>query len=830
MWLNTNIEKITKDDVVILANNRQVLAFKKTWGVQKGNSALPKTLSWHQYLQETWKSLEVNTKKRLISNIESRILIKQSMQKLGQKVDNHLLDEVIKNNDYCYAHLINYTQLLKSGVENCKLFATWLKDYQKTKLTYNLLDTNDLPTLIIAHNTCLSTPYIYGFKTLTPAQLLLLNKTDYQVLKSKQENTQSNNQVFQTSQNELFSVANWAKDLNVQHPNKQIAIVCPTLNSDHYQIQSIFDQVFADILMETGQKSYNISLGFSLTEYPLIRHIIILLELCQQLQSNCIKTKTFNTVITSPYIAHAQAEQSSRALLVNKVLSWSQIHFKLNKLSPHLANTPLLEMLINDISSKVTGGRFKHDQWLLNFNMYLQTCGFATDRILSSVEYQLFNKYQQISLGLNQLSQITNKVSASQAIADLQTLLSQVIFQAQSAKTSIQILGSLEAEGLYFDEAWILGMTDNFLPATLNAPRFIPNDVAAQYQIPHSNFELITKDASRIVAMSLNNLINLSNRVNFSYAKTHFESEQHGSPLLTFNNKIETPKYQYHPIILEAIIDIQTALLVNKQVNGGVGILKDQMACAFKGFTHRLNIIKKFDAPHIGLNLAEQGNVVHKVLEAIYQQAQSSTDLVAYSKDALSQLVDTAIQNELKCYSRSGFTKIEHDRLQQLIHKFIATEKQRDIFRVIATEQTIEANVADLNFSIRLDRVDEMSNGDRIIFDYKTGNLPSNPWCGDLIKEPQLPIYTTISLADGIAFIKPAADKISYTGLARNKDSLPNKTSRQKSCTDWDEQLKLWQQQLNQTSLNYQQGCAEVLPTKGACKYCEYDSFCRVVK
>jgi inactivated superfamily I helicase len=47
----------------------------------------------------------------------------------------------------------------------------------------------------------------------------------------------------------------------------------------------------------------------------------------------------------------------------------------------------------------------------------------------------------------------------------LQDWLSQVVFQAQSAKTPIQILGSLEAEGLYFDAAWVLGMTDGFLPA-----------------------------------------------------------------------------------------------------------------------------------------------------------------------------------------------------------------------------------------------------------------------------------------------------------------------------------------------------------------------------
>jgi hypothetical protein len=48
----------------------------------------------------------------------------------------------------------------------------------------------------------------------------------------------------------------------------------------------------------------------------------------------------------------------------------------------------------------------------------------------------------------------------------------------------------LEAEGLVFDNAWVLGMTDGFLPVALNSPRFIPSDIAQKHQIPHSSFAL----------------------------------------------------------------------------------------------------------------------------------------------------------------------------------------------------------------------------------------------------------------------------------------------------------------------------------------------------
>ncbi len=825
MWINASLDKITADDILVLANNRQVLAFKKTWALQKGTSALPKIFAWRQYLQATWRKLYPNSTQRLICTIESRTLIAQSMKRLGQMVDHRLLDEVIKNNDYCHAHLISTRQLLSLSTQSGELFSAWVQDYQQTKRKQNLLDINDLTKLIINRDSQINQPYIYGFKTLTPEQSFLFENIGYQRLDAYQPNIHSNNRIFKTTDDEILCAAKWANDLHKNHPHKHIAIVSPQLNREHHQIKSIFDQVFADTLTETGQKSYNISLGLPLTDYPLIRHLLSILKLSEQLQTNRISAETFNAVVVSPYIAGAQTERSNRALLVNKILSISQTHFKLNRIDQYLTNTPQLKILIEAIIKQANNKQQTHDQWLLNFNTRLQDWGFITDRTLSSVEYQLFNKYQQTSLGLNQLSQTSGKVHASQALTDLKKWLTQVIFQAQSAKTPVQILGSLEAEGLYFDAAWVLGMTDNFLPAAFNSPRFISNSIAQQHKIPHSSFELITKDAQD----TLNNLINLSDQVVCSYAQTHLESEQRPSPLLVFNTSVEILTGTFQSVPRENIDDSQASPLTDTQVRGGVGILKDQMACAFKGFVHRLNTVS-YDEPHIGLSRAEQGDIIHKVLEKIYQRIKTRHELLSLNQDELTNLINSNIKLELNHHPLSGFSQVEHDRLTQLIHKFIETEKQRDEFRVIATEQVIEANINGLRFTTRLDRIDEMENGDRIIFDYKTGNIPSNPWCGSTIKEPQLPIYASTNPTDGVAFIKPAADKISYIGIAKDHESLPKKTTKQNSCTDWDQQLKLWQQQLDQSSLDYQQGKAEVLPTKNACTYCEYDSLCRIEK
>jgi inactivated superfamily I helicase len=128
----------------------------------------------------------------------------------------------------------------------------------------------------------------------------------------------------------------------------------------------------------------------------------------------------------------------------------------------------------------------------------------------------------------------------------LKDWLSQVVFQAQSAKTPIQILGSLEAEGLCFDAAWVLGMTDGFLPAMLNVARFIPSDIAITHQIPRTSFDLIAQDAQD----TLHNLINLSTEVIFSYAKVHLSGEQQPSPLLTFNHETPALTHNYQNTVI----------------------------------------------------------------------------------------------------------------------------------------------------------------------------------------------------------------------------------------------------------------------------------------
>ena len=826
MHLKADLRHLVATDIVVVANNRQVLAVKYTFNKQKPNAQLPNILSWQQYLKHYWQSQHTHSTLRLIDTIEQRYLIESSLKNFKQTQQIQLTNEVIKNYDYCTNHLINLDTLSQSKVQICEVFADWIKHYQNTKRNLKLLDANDLPSLLLQDKNTLQTPYIYGFKTLTPLQQQIFEKLNYQTIDA-QYTYKTKHKCFDNSTSEIKAAALWAKRQQAKDPTQSIVIVCPQLSEMQYLLSSTFDQIFDDLLTETGQKAYNISLGLPLSHYTLVQDLLNLLKLQEQIKADHIHSVLFIQVITSVYIQGYRLERSARHLLANQVLALSQEYFQLYHIEGLLDHCPVLVKMLQKSSPNITPTQLLSEH-LLDFNTTLNRWGFATDRALSSSEYQLFNKYLTSSLKLNQLAHHQKKCTVDIALKQLETIQNQTIFQAQSSHTQIQIqiIGSLEAEGLRFDQAWVIGMTHDFLPAKLNSPRFISTDIAIRHAITHSSYELIQTDAQN----TLNNLCSLADCVILSYAKSHLEVEQLPSPLVSFDqNSIATPDNQTVPHKTESLVDDSSTPFTKSDVKSGVSLLKDQMACAFKGFSHRLNL-KFYDEPHVGLNRREQGNIIHNALQYIYQTVNSKEALLKLTSDELDTLIDKKVYAALKSYPNSGFKRIEKIRLKQLLHRFIETDKARENFRVLATEQSIHVNIAGLSFNTRLDRLDQMDNDDQIVFDYKTGDHSTAKWCSTDIVEPQLPIYSVTNNTQGAAFIELNSNAVSFKGLSKDPDSLPKQSTRKGSCQAWDEQVNIWAQRLDRASLDFQSGQAQVLPNEKACDYCEFDLLCRIQK
>ena len=163
-------------------------------------------------------------------------------------------------------------------------------------------------------------------------------------------------------------------------------------------------------------------------------------------------------------------------------------------------------------------------------------------------------------------------------------------------------------------------------------------------------------------------------------------------------------------------------------MSAGTAAIKDQAACPFRAFArHRLDA-PGIETPHTGLDALERGTLVHRVLAQAWSQLKSKDALDAISAADLDALLGQAAEDAVARIRRdrpttlSGrFAEIEQQRLVRLARAWLDEEETRDGFTVIAIEDKRRIEIGGFEFNARLDRVDQVQDGRRIVIDYKTG-------------------------------------------------------------------------------------------------------------
>ena len=829
MRVNLDLSLVQTNDTIIVANNRQVLAIKQSIYELNGSIKMPQIFSYRSWLEHFWKKNNPQRAVRLLSLLELRYILKEITEKNSINNSEAIIDELIKCYSLCKTYFIDISTLPDFYANPSSLLIKWISEFEKFKTENNCIDTTDLFSSVyksLESNIKTGNYYAYGFKQRTPEQNKLFEILECQSLNSRSLENNIQALSFIDQETELEAIAKWAKEVSLKNPNSQIGVVIPNLSQLQHLVKSTFDQEFDASLLETHHKPYNISLGMSLCQYPLIQHLLSVVKISSQIIKGNIDLEMLMKTVTSPYIKGGLIESNSRALLVNRILGLGCEEATTQKVLKLMKDCPVLIQIVNALKSLKIDKKLALEDSLDSINLLLLTWGFTSDRSLSSSEYQLFEKYQNESLILNRLSNFYKKVSLFDAIKILNTHLNSVIFQPKSGAANIHILGALEAEGLYFDHAWVSSMTSNFIPGKIKMPLFIPQKTSIEYELPNSNFLLVTEDAK----VTLKALNNLSPETTYSYAKLMQNREELPSPYIDFKDYQEGSFIKTSSRELIYIDDYKAPKIKELTIKKGVKTLQNQMSCAFKGFAARLDI-DDFEAPHIGLSRLQQGNLIHKILETFFNEIKSGASLLRLTELELDNLIEKHTESATLSLPKSNFKLNEKIRLVKIIRQHIDLEKQRSDFEVIKTESTSEVDINGLKFSTRIDRMDRLANGDSLIIDYKTGkDVKVSQMTGDPIDQAQLPIYAVTNSVDGVAFATINSNDCQFKAITKNKSELPLTKQAINRMPEWDKQINEWTSILNSASEQFQNGIASVLPVKNACDYCDYDLLCRVKK
>jgi probable DNA repair protein len=272
---------------------------------------------------------------------------------------------------------------------------------------------------------------------------------------------------------------------------------------------------------------------------------------------------------------------------------------------------------------------------------------------------------------------------------------------------------------------------------------------------------------------------------------------------------------------------------------GGTAVIADQSACPFRAFAlHRLDA-ESPAAPHAGLDAMERGILVHRVLAGAWGQLKTKTSLDAIGGDELEALLArvaheavTRAKRDRPATLAGRFAEVEKRRLVRLARAWLEMEREArgDDFSVAAVEDKRSLVIGPLTLRGKLDRVDELEDGRRIVIDYKSSAAPSSSWLGERPDEPQLPLYLGASepAAVAIAFAQVKAGEMKFAALAADETLLPV----WKSLPDigWDAQVAAWREVLARLATQFAAGEAAVQPKnpRTTCRNCDLQPLCRI--
>jgi len=211
------------------------------------------------------------------------------------------------------------------------------------------------------------------------------------------------------------------------------------------------------------------------------------------------------------------------------------------------------------------------------------------------------------------------------------------------------------------------------------------------------------------------------------------------------------------------------------------------------------------------------------------------------AEEALLSAIGAAVHAALEELARDRsqtltgrFRDIEARRLTRLLRAWLEEEKARAPFRVVAAEQKTTIKLGGLVVEGRMDRVDELDDGTRVILDYKSGKTSIKKWEGERPDEPQLPLYA-IDMRQrrpvaAALFAQLRAGELGFNGLAARAGIAPKVKPAGETEGAWQAQLDAWQITLTTLAEAFRAGDARVDPKEfpQTCEHCGLQALCRV--
>lgn len=667
-----------------------------------------------------------------------------------------------------------------SQTEEFLSFERWRDGYRTRLHAMDALDPSQLIEHIILHLEKLSRGgvprqvsmpthvVLAGFSEISPRMgrvLSVLSKMDVtiSVLRQGDEPSGQVKRILAVhAQAEWHAAASWARQQLMQNPEKRYAIVAAQLDREVPYARRVLDHVLREDVVEP--LAFNVAVARPLSDWRAGRAMLAWLRTFVLMKDRKgAEPADLGAALLAGYCAGDLSEMGMRARIdarwrdrqMTRVTfaGWSRA------IEPLLILGPAWQLAWQkwqDYPSQADA-----QTWSQIFRSTLSIIGFPGHTQQSSVAYQVTEALDVLLARFARMVPVLGVMRASDAWSALNRLARSSAFQPQRDPSArLDVLGLLEAEGGRWDGVWILGLTDEVLPAAPKPNPFIPLSALRVAQAPRATPEREYEWAQQIYK----HLTHTAPEIIVSSAAQEGERALRPSPLIAALPLIsdvwspESDVLHKQDVLQELVDDHGPVLHTTKVTAGGVNVLETQSCNPLWGFVrYRLGV--QGLKPYATLpSKTLRGIYLHAVMQRVWEELRTQERLIERRDRGelqgwLQGLLHDVAQQKLQEYPEM-WQQLEAERSAPIVAQWLDLESARLPFTVTEIEQKrmmAIGSVSKLMLELRLDRLDTLSSDERqVVIDYKSGSkLPDvlKDWKQSRLLNLQLPSYAALMLS-----------------------------------------------------------------------------------
>lgn len=707
-----------------------------------------------------------------------------------------------------------------------RIFAKTAKRYLETLGDENWFDDSMLTGLVRDHatNGLLELPSrvtIAGFDRVTPHTQSLLDALSHNGCQvgSVGDGPPGSTRLlaYDNSDAELRAAGAWARREYERDAEQRVGVIVTNLERNAIRCAHLLREGLVPGWQYAGADyaaAANVSYGQKLADYPAVTIALLVLHWL----GRGLSGKDVSLLLRTSILGSNQVAGRSRLELILR--QWPDRAWTMSLLSRALRGRDDTDDSLDWIGrvDQLEHQRRKFPAsavpatWAELIDESLKTLNWPGDGTLDSADFQVINRWRELMNEFARLELVSTRMTLAEAVGRLATMANETVFQPEAEGAILQVLGPLEAAGMYFDKLWITGLSASNWPPAGQPLALVSRRLQQHYGMPDAEPSDTTAYAQRV----LSRLLRSAAECNCSYSVTDGEAEQTATGLLAeIDAEVcsDDPGWHAAQLLMSGstgLADNDPVPPVNndEMISGGAATIQRQFVDPLAAFAYGRLGIGWLHPMTSGLSPSLRGSLIHDALCRLYSDLPSQATIAGWTSSALEEKIIAAIQSAFERQERYSdgvlgqLFALERKRVAGLLRRLVAIDLEREPFQIHSVEETLEVSISGIDLRLRCDRIDRFEDGPVLILDYKTGaNKKFLDGQGDP-HDIQLVVYACAvnDAVAGMGLYNVDSRLVAIDGAGRSMMSTQ----------DWEQTLTRWKTDVATAAREFQQGDVRV--------------------